>query len=71
MIDELRQHGYSISPGTLYPILHNLESQGLLVKEEVNVEGKIRKYYRLTKEGSEVLRQARIKALELVKELEE
>lgn len=71
MIDELRQHGYSISPGTLYPILHNLESQGLLIKEEVNVEGKVRKYYRLTKEGSEVLRQARIKALELVKELEE
>ncbi|MFQ6847965.1 MAG: PadR family transcriptional regulator, partial [Clostridium perfringens] len=25
MIEELREHGYSMSPGTLYPILHNME----------------------------------------------
>jgi len=24
MIEELREHGYAISPGTLYPMLHGL-----------------------------------------------
>jgi PadR family transcriptional regulator, regulatory protein PadR len=34
MLEELKIHGYNISPGTLYPILHNMESDGLLRKEE-------------------------------------
>ena len=25
MIAELARHGYDLSPGTLYPLLHNLE----------------------------------------------
>mgnify|MGYP001343181641 CR=1 FL=1 len=40
MLEELKEHGYDISAGTLYPILHNMENDGLLVKEEKNVEGK-------------------------------
>jgi DNA-binding PadR family transcriptional regulator len=28
MIEELRRHGYRISPGTLYPMLHALERKG-------------------------------------------
>jgi DNA-binding PadR family transcriptional regulator len=35
MIDELREHGYRIGPGTLYPMLHRLEERGFLrVREE-------------------------------------
>jgi hypothetical protein len=30
MIEELGRHGYRISPGTLYPLLHNLEKKGYL-----------------------------------------
>ncbi|KGX91051.1 PadR family transcriptional regulator [Pontibacillus halophilus JSM 076056 = DSM 19796] len=69
MLEELREHGYDISPGTLYPILHNMEVDGLLSKEEVNVDGKIRKYYRSTDKGEEVLVEARAKAYELFKEI--
>ena len=71
MIEELSEHGYDMSPGTLYPILHSMESSGLLEKEEKNVEGKIRKYYKITEPGKEVLEEARKKAYELFKEMKE
>lgn len=71
MLEELSEHGYQISPGTLYPILHNLKANGLLEKEEQVVEGKVRKYYRITRLGEEVLREARQKALELTAEIKE
>ncbi len=71
MIEELKSHGYEISAGTLYPLLHALESSGLLKKYEEIVEGKVRKYYTLTDSGQEVLHQAREKAMELVKEIQE
>ncbi|RQD77055.1 MAG: PadR family transcriptional regulator [Candidatus Syntrophonatronum acetioxidans] len=71
MIEELERHGYKISAGTLYPLLHELESRGLLNKVEEIVEGKIRKNYTITPAGLEVLEEAREKALELVKELTE
>ena len=44
MMEELREHGYSVSPGTLYPILRSMLDEELLEQEEVNVNGKIRKY---------------------------
>ena len=71
MLEELREHGYSMSAGTLYPILHKMESDGLLLKEERNVEGKIRKYYRTTSKGNTVLGEARKKAYELFKEIKD
>ncbi|MFC6603998.1 PadR family transcriptional regulator [Ectobacillus funiculus] len=71
MLEELKEHGYQMSAGTLYPLLHNMESDGLLYKEEKNVEGKIRKYYRTTAKGNEVLMKAREKAYELFKEIRE
>ena len=71
MLEELREHGYKISSGTLYPILHSMETDGLLSKEEKNVEGKIRKYYRTTEKGNFVLNEARKKAYELFKEIKE
>ena len=71
MIDELKEHGYEMSPGTLYPILHNLESTGLLLKVEKTVEGKIRKYYHITELGIEVLSEAKEKAKELFQEINE
>lgn len=71
MIDELSKHGYDMSPGTLYPLLHNMETNGLLEKEEKTVGGKIRKYYNITKLGIEVLEKARVKAYELFKEIKD
>lgn len=71
MIEELKHHGYSMSAGTLYPILHSLERDGLLTSEERNVEGKIRKYYSITTTGEAVLQEARAKAYELFREIRE
>jgi len=71
MMEELREHGYDISPGTLYPLLHSMEKNGLLTKEEKNVDGKIRKYYTTTNMGVSVLKEARAKAYEMFKEIKD
>jgi len=71
MIDELREHGYDMSPGTLYPLLHSMESNKLLDKEEKTVEGKVRKYYKITELGNGILEEAQKKAYELFKEIKD
>ncbi|RKD30036.1 PadR family transcriptional regulator [Thermohalobacter berrensis] len=71
MIEELQEHGYDISPGTLYPLLHRLESNGLLEKEKRIVDGKVRKYYKITDNGLKVLEEAKVKALELFNEIKD
>jgi DNA-binding PadR family transcriptional regulator len=71
MIEELKEHGYDMSPGSLYPLLHSMEAKGLIEKEEKTVEGKVRKYYHITPLGSKVLEEARNKAYELFKEIKE
>jgi DNA-binding PadR family transcriptional regulator len=71
MLEELESHGYEISPGTLYPILHDLEKSGYLSKKDLNIYGKIRKYYEITPQGIDLLEEARAKAYELFKEIKE
>ncbi len=71
MMEELEEHGYDMSPGTLYPMLKKMTADGLLEKQERNVNGKIRKYYRTTEFGEVVLNEARDKAYELFKEIED
>lgn len=66
MMAELKRHGYDISPGTLYPILHQMETAGYLVREDCVVNGKIRKYYTATERGEQVLTEARLKIAEVV-----
>jgi PadR family transcriptional regulator PadR len=68
-IDELGRHGYEISPGTLYPIFHSLETDGLLNSHSEVVNGKVRKYYRATAKGRKTLEEARVKVQELLGEL--
>ncbi|RDY23741.1 PadR family transcriptional regulator [Romboutsia maritimum] len=65
MIEHLKEHGYTLSPGTLYPILREMESAGLIEKEEVNTNGKIRKYYSITQKGEIVLKDIKEKLNEL------
>jgi DNA-binding PadR family transcriptional regulator len=69
MIEELRHHGYSIGPGTLYPILHKLESEGCLRSKQEVVNGKQRKNYIATAKGKRVLVELRKKIRELVHEV--
>jgi PadR family transcriptional regulator, regulatory protein PadR len=71
MIEELQRHGYKLSPGTLYPILHSLAEAGYLTSEDEVVDGKRRKNYRATAEGAKLLREAREKLRELFREVVE
>lgn len=60
MIETLRQRSqnvFEMKAGTLYPLLHSLEEKQLLTAYEQEAAGKIRKYYRITKEGRRVLDQ--------------
>ncbi|MCL5997106.1 MAG: PadR family transcriptional regulator [Chloroflexi bacterium] len=69
LMEELSRHGYTLSAGSLYPMLHNLEREGLLVSEKQVIAGKARKCYRLTRAGRKALRQAQDKAIELLNEI--
>ncbi len=69
MIEELRRHGYAMSPGTLYPILHALERAACLRSKKEVVNGKLRKYYEATSRGRRALTEVRTKIRELVDEV--
>ncbi|AIY89492.1 PadR family transcriptional regulator [Geoglobus acetivorans] len=69
MMRELERHGYSLSPGTLYPILHEMERDGLLQSRKIVVSGKVRKVYRTTEDGSKMLEIAKNKIKELFSEV--
>lgn len=69
MMKELARHGYRIGPGTLYPLLHRLEQDGLLSSETRVEAGKSRKYYAITRKGALALNQLRAKVGELAHEV--
>jgi DNA-binding PadR family transcriptional regulator len=68
-IEELGRHGYKLSPGTLYPLLHGLERKGYL-RSSVERSGKSsRRMYQATLLGRKALAAARQKVSELFGEL--
>ncbi|MER6127202.1 PadR family transcriptional regulator [Streptomyces sp. NPDC001795] len=69
MTEELAHHGYQISPGTLYPTLHRLEADGLLVSEQRVVDGRARRVYTATKAGKKALAEDRRALAELAREV--
>lgn len=69
LIEELARHGYRISPGTLYPLLHNLEQRGYLVSAVEDVDGRRRRLYRITGRGAAALEEAKGRVRELFGEL--
>jgi len=72
MIEELRHHGYEISAGTLYPMLHRMERLGWLKSKADARKGKrARRDYRLTAEGRAILRLVRKQLEELYDEVGE
>jgi DNA-binding PadR family transcriptional regulator len=71
MAEELERHGYRISPGTLYPLLHGLEKKGYLRSVERRNGKSLRKVYRATALGRKALAAASIKVRELLRELME
>jgi len=69
MLEELARHGYRISPGTLYPILHGLEKKGYLRSTTQRNGKSLRKVYRATARGRAVLEAAKSRVRELFAEL--
>jgi DNA-binding PadR family transcriptional regulator len=69
MAEELEHHGYRISAGTLYPTLHRMEAEGLLVSRRDVVDGRVRRVYRATAAGRRTLRETRRALRELADEL--
>ena len=65
LVKEVKMYGYQMTQrakeltkgellmteGALYPILHKLETDGVLFSEIQNVNGRNRKYYLLTEKG--------------------
>lgn len=69
IIEELRRHGYRLSPGTLYPMLHVMEETGYLRARTKIVDGKARRNYSITAKGRVALSAAKEKVRELFGEL--
>ena len=69
LIEELRHHGYDVGPGTLYPVLHQLEEAGYVTSKVEVVAGKRRKNLRITANGKRVLTRARAQLRELAGEV--
>ena len=66
---ELALHGYSLGPGTLYPMLHRLEQKGYVHSSVERLGRESRRFYRATPKGRRALRVAQSKLQELFGEL--
>lgn len=71
LIDELRRHGYDISAGTMYPLLHGLERKGYLASRPQRAGRSVRRVYRITASGRRALEDGRAKVRELFGEIVE
>ncbi len=65
MIHELARHGYRLSAGTLYPMLHALERQGYLKSRKERSGRTFRRLYKATALGREGNKVAKVQVLEL------
>jgi DNA-binding PadR family transcriptional regulator len=54
LVQDLEGKGFPVDPGTLYPLLRRLESQGLLISEWETDGNKPRKYYTISNTGRAV-----------------
>ena len=71
MAEELARHGYRISLGTLYPLLHGMKKRGYLGSVEIRNGQSIRKVYRATPLGKKALKTMKVRVSELFGELHE
>lgn len=69
IIERLAFHGYVLSPGTLYPILHGLERDGFLKSRDEIKGNRRRRIYEITEPGRRVLILSKVRLWELFKEV--
>jgi PadR family transcriptional regulator PadR len=68
MMEELAEHGYRVSPGTIYPILARMERNGWL-RSTPGERATAAKRYRITPAGKQLVRFLRVQVAELHREL--
>jgi len=54
-VEDLTTGKIKLTYGALYPVLHKLEKEGVLITESENFNNRIRIYYSLTEEGNSVV----------------
>ena len=54
-VEDLTEGKINLTYGALYPVLHKLESDGILFTESENFNNRIRIYYSLTPKGDSVV----------------
>jgi DNA-binding PadR family transcriptional regulator len=69
MAKELANHGYRISPGSLYPTLHKMEAEGLITSSQHIVDGRVRRSYGATAKGRRTLESTKRQLRELADEV--
>jgi DNA-binding PadR family transcriptional regulator len=68
IMEELARHGYRLSLGTVYPMLHGMEKKGYLRSREKRIGRAARRLYRATPKGVKALAVAKDNWRELVGE---
>ena len=53
-VEELTKGKIQLTYGALYPVLHKLEKEGILITESQNVNNRMRIYYKLTPKGKSI-----------------
>jgi PadR family transcriptional regulator, regulatory protein PadR len=72
LLEELRRHGFHVSPGTLYPLLTRMHAEGWLRParpRSAAASPKARREYRLTSKGATALTGLRDQVDELHREV--
>jgi DNA-binding PadR family transcriptional regulator len=71
LLEELREHGYRVSPGTLYPLLARMERIGWLRRSSSvrRTAPKAARPFQLTPAGRRALAQVRARLQELLAEV--
>jgi PadR family transcriptional regulator PadR len=69
LLDELAEHGHALSPGTLYPALLRMETNGWLERTGEALHARARQQFRITPGGRRLLAQLRHEVRELYDEI--
>jgi DNA-binding PadR family transcriptional regulator len=69
MMRELARHGHRVSPGTMYPTLHKMEEDGLVVSRKQVLDGRLLRAYRISPKGRRTLARAQRALRELADEV--
>lgn len=69
LLEELAEHGHTLSPGTLYPALARMERNGWLRRTGSAPHARARQTFRITTAGKRLLKELRREVTELYEEV--